>query len=46
MIKKNKKLALLFTSLDMILAVGTSHTSDRAMKSPNEDILSEPGGTE
>lgn len=31
-----------FTSLDMILAVGTSHTSDTAMKSPKDDILSEP----
>lgn len=31
-----------FTSLDIILAVGTSHTSDTAMKSPKEDILSEP----
>ena len=35
-----------FTSLDIILAVGTSHTSDTAMKSPKEDILSEPAGVE
>lgn len=26
----------------MTLAVGTSHTSDNAMKSPNDDILSAP----
>ena len=31
------------TSLDMILAVGVSHTSERAIKSPNDDILSAPG---
>lgn len=35
-----------FTSLEMILAVGTSHTSDKAMKSPNDDILSEPADKE
>lgn len=27
----------------MILAVATSHTSDKAIKSPKEDIRSEPG---
>ena len=31
-----------FTSLEMILAVGTSQTSDREIKSPNDDILSAP----
>ena len=30
------------TSLFKIIAVGTSHTSERATKSPNEDILSAP----
>ena len=32
----------MFTSLEIILAVGTSQTSDKEMKSPNEDILSAP----
>ena len=32
----------LLTSLEIIFAVGTSHTSDNAIKSPNEDILSAP----
>ena len=30
------------TSLEIILAVGTSQTSDKEIKSPNEDILSAP----
>ena len=30
------------TSLDMILAVGMSQASDRAIKSPKDDILSAP----
>lgn len=30
------------TSLEMILAVGRSQTSERATQSPNEDILSAP----
>ena len=30
------------TSLEIILAVGTSQTSDREMKSPKDDILSAP----
>ena len=30
------------TSLDMILAVATSQASDRAIKSPKDDILSAP----
>lgn len=32
----------LLTSLDIILAVMASHLSDRAMKSPNDDIRSAP----
>lgn len=40
--KDNHTVSVEFTSLDMILAVGTSHTSDTAMKSPKDDILSEP----
>ena len=37
-----KDLNKMFTSLEIILAVGTSQTSDREIKSPNEDILSAP----
>ena len=32
----------IFTSLEMILAVAKSHSSDRAIKSPNDDMRSAP----
>ena len=34
------KLSILCTSLEITRAVETSHTSDNAIKSPNDDILS------